>query len=671
MADATTPPDLERRKQVRLRLRPDLETTPQFYEGVTYYVVKDPVSLRYYRFSEADHFLLRQWDGSRTMEEARQNFEERFRPQRLLLEDLEALGQMLIKAGLAVHELPQAGRQLFERRRRRRRTEWLQRLTNILYIEVPLLDPDPLLRMLLRRLGGLLSPAFLGLGLLFMLSALLFIGTHFEGFCAKLPSAQEFFHYQNLLYLWVALGLVKIVHELAHGLTCTAMGGEVHDMGVLLLCLSPCLYMNVSDAWTLPDKSKRMAVGLAGVYVELLIAAAATFLWWNTTVPLIHHLSQSLMIVCSVNTVLFNGNPLLRYDGYYVLADWLEVPNLRERCNAYLKRLAMKHCLGMEVAPEAPMAWQRRVLFVVYAVGSYVYGWVVAFGILWTVAQFLKPYKLGSISLLMAFAALASMVGWPLGRTVYGIYRKGKLPAVAPRPTSITAAVLATLLVLIFVVPLPVSRVRQVGLDPASAGGRFEGIHCLAGYPGEAPRPRRSKRPVRRHPGRVPQPRAGRTAGRGTRTQHITRQVQLKALRQQVAETTDAAERSRIELAISQADGERKLYAQQVSGPRQNAPRPGAACAAGGCRHGSTAARGGRQALGKGPAQPVLHDRRSNATARHDAGDSGRLPLAQGGPRAGTEPGGDRAGPGLGRQDLEGPGGGTCRRARPRKCRKP
>ena len=335
-------------------------------------------------------------------------------------------------------------------------------------------------------------------------------------------------------------------------------------MGVLLLCLSPCLYLNVSDAWKLPEKSKRMAVGLAGVYVELLIAAAAVFLWWNTTLPLVHNLALSLMIVCSVNTVLFNGNPLLRYDGYYVLADWLEVPNLRERCNAYLKRLAMKHCLGMEVQPEPPMAWQRRLLFAVYAVASYIYGWVVAFGILWSVSQFLKPYKLGSISLLMAFAALASMIGWPLGRTIYGIYRRGKLPTVSAKPTAVTAALLASLLLFAFLVPLPISRVRQTGLvqpRPEAAPkvfvtlpGSLERLHVRDGQSVQTGDILAEFRNLELE-GQLEE----------ARTQHAMRLVQLKALRQQAAERAEAVERARIELAIAQADGERKLYVQQVA----------------------------------------------------------------------------------------------------------
>src|SRR5271165_3659807 len=144
--------DLERRKMVRLRVRGDLDVTPQKYEGRTYYVIKDPVSLRYYRFKEQEYFLLNLMDGTHTNDQAQKKFEKRFRPDRLTLEDLEQFGQQLLTAGLAQNESPQAGKQLFDRRKKRRRTELLQALTNILYIKIPIFDPEKLLGWMLNKL---------------------------------------------------------------------------------------------------------------------------------------------------------------------------------------------------------------------------------------------------------------------------------------------------------------------------------------------------------------------------------------------------------------------------------------------------------------------------------------------------------------------------------------
>src|SRR6516225_5711423 len=406
--------DLERRKQVRIRLRGDLGIDPQKFEGRTYFVVKDPVSLRYYRFKEQEHYLIRLMDGTHTLDESQKQYEKRFRPERLTLEDLEGFAQQLLTAGLAHNESPQAGKQLFDRRKKRRRSEWMQALTNILYIKIPIYDPDKLLDWMLPRLRWIFTTWFMFASIALFMSAVMLVATHFETFRDKLPSYHEFFSFGTVAYLWAALGVVKVIHEFGHGLSCKAFGGEVHEMGFLFLCFSPCLYCNVSDAWTLPNKWKRIIISGAGIYVELIIAAISTFVWWNTPGELfVNNLSLSLMIVCSVSTVMFNANPLMRYDGYYVLADWLEIPNMRDRSNRYLQRVMMEHCLGIEVQPEPYMELWRRILFVSYAIISYIYRWVITFVILYFMSNFLGP-KLKILSQAFVLMAVGSMIGWPI-----------------------------------------------------------------------------------------------------------------------------------------------------------------------------------------------------------------------------------------------------------------
>ena len=457
--------DLERRKQVRLRRRSDLAIVPQKYEGRSYYVVKDPVSLRYYRFKEQEHYLLTLMDGTYTLDEAQKKFEDRFRPERLRLEDLEQFSQQLLQMGLVQNESPQAGKLLYENRNKRRRMEMLQTFTNILYIKIPIFDPEKLLNHMLPFLWWMFTMAFLIVSVSFMVSAALLVLTHFESFYARLPEYHEFFSFKNVVYLWAALGVVKVIHEFGHGLSCKAFGGEVHEMGFLFLCFSPAMYCNVSDAWRLPSKWHRIIISAAGIYVELMIAAAATFIWWNTpSQPFINNLCLSLMVVCSVSTVLFNGNPLMRYDGYYVLADWLEIPNLRDRANRYLQNLTMSVCLGIEVPPEQYMELTRRILFVVFAVVSYVYRWVVTFIILKFMASFLKPYKLEVVSELLAVGALASMLGWPTYRLIQNVSKRGRLPDMKPMRVTISASIVALLLFVVFFVPMPVTRIRQVGV---------------------------------------------------------------------------------------------------------------------------------------------------------------------------------------------------------------
>lgn len=641
MQTETAASDLERRKKVRIHLRPDLDIAPHRYEGRTYYIVKDPVSLRYYRFKEDEHFILRQMDGLHTLDDAQKEYEKRFRPNRLTLEDLEGFAQQLLTFGLAHNDSPQAGKQLFDRRKKRLRREWMATFTNILYIKIPIIDPD---KILTRMLTGGLFPAFMrtsieilfrgwlaltllgflaavvllvgeslgvlpadaaglsaifslknsglmavGLGILFCIrrlsqdlkfiftsgflfvsvllwaSALSLVLTHWHTFWERLPDYHAFFSFKQVVYLWIALGAVKIIHEFGHGLSCKAFGGEVHEMGALFLCLSPCLYCNVSDAWTMPSKWQRIIISFAGIYVELVIAALATFLWWNSAShPFVNNLSLSLMVVCSVSTVVFNGNPLMRYDGYYILADWLEIPNLRDRCNKYLQRLFMEFCLGIETQREQYMALWRRILFLVYAVISYVYRWVVTFSILWFLYSFLKPYKLQAISAMLAMAAAGSMVGWPLFRLAQNINKRGRLPDMKSQRVWISSAAVIALLLGFFFLPLPVSRVRDTGLvqlQPEwvekvfvpNPGGILEELLVRDGeYVDENQILARFRNLEQEN--QLEEARAQRDAAA----------VQVHALGRQIARANDAGERGKLEKERAKAQGDHDLAAQRM-----------------------------------------------------------------------------------------------------------
>ena len=484
MPDTAAAPasELERRKQLRLRLRRDLSIEPHKYEGRTYYIIKDPISLRYFRLKENEHFLLQFLDGDHTLEDAQKAYEARYRPDRLKLEDVEGFAQQLINNSLAQNDSPRAGKQLFEQRKKKRRQEWIQAFTNILYIKIPIVDPDRVLARMLPWLRWIFTPWFLLASVALMLSAAGLVAVNFHAFLDKLPDYHEFFSFQTIVYLWGALALVKVIHEFGHGLSCKRYGGEVHEMGFLLLCLSPALYCNVSDAWTLPNKWHRIVISAAGIYVELVIASIATWVWWYTpTQPFVHNLALALMVVCSVSTVVFNANPLMRYDGYYVLADWIEIPNLRQRSTTFLKNFVLEHCLGVEVQPESYMTLGRKVGFILYAITSYVYKWVVMFGIIWFFTNFLKPYKLEVVGQMLAVAAVASMLGWPIYRLGKNIYKRGRLPDMKRWRVVTTGLVLTAVVLFLALVPLPLNKVRGKGLVEALPDAS---VKVFVRYPG-------------------------------------------------------------------------------------------------------------------------------------------------------------------------------------------
>jgi len=453
-----------RRKQVRLRIRPDLDHVEQRYEGKRFYVIKDPVCLKYYRFNQQEYYVFKLFDGAHTMEDVRLKFEDEFRPHRLEFGDLESFARQLVTAGLVQQEQAGTGKHLFERRAKQRRTQRFAALSNIMYYKIPVFDPDRLLTWMYTFLWWIFTPWFFAASVGLMLAAVFQITVHFQTFYDKLPAYEEFFAYQTVLYLWLSLGVVKVIHEFGHGLSCKAYAGECHEMGVLLMCFSPALYANVTDAWTVADKWKRIIISFAGIYVELLIAAIATFVWWYSPhLPIVNNIAMCLMVLCSVSTVVFNANPLMRFDGYYMLADMLEIPNLRDRANKYLNGLFLNICMGVERQPEPYMAPSRKLLFVVYAISSWIYRWVVTFGIIWFLSGFLNP-KLKVLSRGLALLSLASMFVWPVYKMIKNVRQRGRLPDMKKNRVLASLAVLAVLLLVFAFVPLPISRVRESGL---------------------------------------------------------------------------------------------------------------------------------------------------------------------------------------------------------------
>ncbi len=455
---------VERRKAVRLRTRPDLQITEQRYEGKVYHVVKDPVCLRYYRFNRQEYFVFSLFDGGHTMEEVKGRFEDEFKPHRLEYNDLEGFARQLITAGLVQSETVGTGKHLFERRAKQRRTKRIAALSSILYWKIPVFDPDRILTWMYRYLWWVFTTPFFVASCSLMLAAVFHVMLHFQTFYDKLPAYHEFFSFNSVLYLWLSLGVVKVIHEFGHGLSCKAFGGECHEMGILLMCLSPALYCNVTDAWTISDKWKRIIISFAGIYVELIIAALSTFVWWYTPhLPVVNNVALCLMTLCSVSTFFFNANPLMRFDGYYIMADWLEIPNLRDRSNRYITNVFLDKGLGIEVPPEPYMAPTRKALFIGYAVLSWVYRWVVTFSIIWMLSDFLGP-KLRVISHMIAILSLVSMFVWPVIRMVKNIRQRGRLPDMKAKRVYITLTIFAGLVAAFFLLPLPISRVRDTGL---------------------------------------------------------------------------------------------------------------------------------------------------------------------------------------------------------------
>ena len=477
-------------RKLPIRKRPDLSARKQQYLGRTYWVVKDPIGLNYYRFQEEEYAILEMLDGETSLDDIKDRFEAEFPPQKITLEELQQFLGMLHRSGLVVAGVPGQGRQLFKRRGERRRKEFLGALSNLLSIRFKGIDPERALDWLHRYTSWLFSRAALVLGCLLALSALTLVLVEFDTFRSKLPAFNDFFNLRNAAWLAVILGVTKIFHELGHGLTCKHFGGECHEIGIMFLVLTPCLYCNVSDSWMLPNKWQRAAIGAAGMYVELVLAAACTFVWWFTTEGLLHYLCLNVMFVCSVSTVMFNGNPLLRYDGYYILADLLEIPNLRQKATTILSRKMAHWCLGIEPQEDPFLPERNQTLFAVYSIAAAVYRWVVLASILWFLYQVFKPYGLQVVGQALVIASLVGLVVMPLYKVGKFFYIPGRIEKVKKPRMYVSLGVVTALVLAFLFVPLPRSVICTLEVQPRDAesvyvevtdGGQLQEVYVEIG----------------------------------------------------------------------------------------------------------------------------------------------------------------------------------------------
>ncbi|MEN6450046.1 MAG: biotin/lipoyl-binding protein [Thermoguttaceae bacterium] len=454
-------------RKLPIRKRPDLVAKRQHYLGRSYWVVKDPVGLNYYRFQEEEFAILQMLDGETSLDEIKDRFEEDFPPQKITLEELQQFLGMLHRSGLVITDLPGQGRQLGKRRGERKRKQFLAAAANVLCIRFKGFDPERFLNWIYPYVRWFFSPWAVAASLLLALAALLLVTVNFEQFRNKLPEFHQFFSVGNAFLLALTLGVTKVFHEFGHGLSCKHFGGECHEMGVMILVLTPCLYCNVSDSWMLPSKWRRAAIGAAGIYVELVLASICTFIWWSSYQHLlVNKLCLNVMFICSVSTVIFNANPLLRYDGYYILSDLMEIPNLRQKATTILGRKLSEWCLGME-PPEDPFLPQRnQVFFALYSVAATIYRWIVALSICWFLYRFFVSNHLEIIGKGMVAASLWGLFVMPLYQAGKFFYVPGRIDQVKKPYFYTSLGIVVALVAAFFFLPLPYSVICPLEIQP-------------------------------------------------------------------------------------------------------------------------------------------------------------------------------------------------------------
>jgi putative peptide zinc metalloprotease protein len=255
---------------------------------------------------------------------------------------------------------------------------------------------------------------------------------------------------QNLVLLWFIYPFVKAVHELFHGYATKIAGGEVHEIGIMLLVLVPVPYVDASAAWGFRDKRQRMLVGAIGIMAELFLGSIAMFVWATVEPGVVHVIAYNVLLISGISTLLFNGNPLLRFDGYYVLSDAVEIPNLGSRANKYLGYLFQRYVFGSREADSPATSTGEKRWFVIYGVASFIYRIFIMFAIVLYIGG-----KFFIIGVLLAAWAIITQVIIPTAKNISFIFTSPKIRRNRQRAIGMFSAMLAALLILLFVLPIP------------------------------------------------------------------------------------------------------------------------------------------------------------------------------------------------------------------------
>jgi putative peptide zinc metalloprotease protein len=463
------------------QLRRHAEIRRHHYRGQRWYILQDRASGGAHRFSPAAHCFIAQMDGKRTVNDIWETVIRQLGDTAPSQEQaIQLLGQLHAN-DLLQCEIPPDDAELFSRHKQHKQSRLKQRLSAPLSVRIPLVDPERFLARWQHLVRPLFTPAGLVIWLAVIGLAILLAGQHWTEITSDIFNRVS--TPQNLMLMVLTYPLVKLLHELGHAFSTHIWGGEVHEMGIMLIALMPLPYVDASAATAFEDKRRRMLVGAAGMQVELFLAALALFVWINVEPGIVSSLCYNIMLIGSVSTLFFNGNPLLRFDGYYILADAIEIPGLGTRSSKYIGYLLQRYLFGASDLQSPARARGEAAWFLGYGIASFIYRMAIMFFIILYVAG--KFFIIGTV---LALWAVATQIILPLWRNISHLFKNPALQAKRGRVITTTGLLCTLLAWLLFFMPAPLqTRAEGVVWVPEKSELRI-GASCfisrLAALPG-------------------------------------------------------------------------------------------------------------------------------------------------------------------------------------------
>lgn len=438
-----------------LREEIDLHEGPRLRDGQPTWTLHDPARNQFFRVDWQTFCILRHWgldDAQRICDQVAA--ETTLQPQP---DDVQHVVDFLAANQLLQVRHPEAARLLAARLQQQKGAWWRRLLHNYLFFRVPLVDPDGWLSRWSPRVAPLFTRAFLRLTLLALVAGLVLVYRQWPQFSATLVDT---FTWQGLAAYGVALCSVKLLHELGHAFTAKRFGCRVPAMGVAFLVLWPVAYTDTNEVWKLSNPRQRLAVASAGVATETLVAIWATLAWALLPDGLPRAIAFVLATLSWFTTLAINASPFMRFDGYFLLSDWLDLPNLHARSFALARWHLREVLFGLGLPPPEYFPRRKQAALIAFAWITWIYRLGVFIGIAALVYHFF--IKLAGILL------FAVEVAWFIARPILGELRAWRelWPAIRKQPRGRRTLALAALLVLLLFLPWPTRLTASGHLRP-------------------------------------------------------------------------------------------------------------------------------------------------------------------------------------------------------------
>ncbi len=440
--------------ELRPRLRLHAQIHRHDYRGDIWYILQDQSSGRYHRFSPTAHFVIARMDGKRTMQEIWEEAEDRLGEDHPTQDEIIQLLSQLHGSDLLQTEGMPDTHELQQRYSKQKRQKWLKYISNPLSMRIPLIDPERFLNATEAWVRPLFSLGGFLIWLVLVAIAATLSVSHWPELTENV--VDRLLAPQNLIVMWLTYPLVKMLHELGHAYAVKVWGGEVHEMGVMFLVFMPVPYVDASAATAFREPHKRMLVSAMGIMVELLLASLALFVWLNAESGTVRQFAWNVMLIGGVSTLFFNGNPLLRFDGYHVMCDLISIPGLGGRANKYWSYLFQRRLFGIKSSETPVQAKGERGWFFFYGAAAFAYRMFISFSIALFVAT-----KFFIIGVLLAIWAMVSQLLIPLGKILTFLLVGKKLRQKRARALALSTVLASIVGGFIFAFPAPLMTVSE------------------------------------------------------------------------------------------------------------------------------------------------------------------------------------------------------------------